>query len=319
MGEYTKLFNAYLASKDYSKPPVSLYEPFPYILKNGGKRIRPTLLLAANQLFNGNLNDALPAAMAIELFHNFTLIHDDIMDEADLRRNEPTVHRQFGTNNAILSGDVMMVYAYKELAQSPNFKQSFTLFSDTAIAVCEGQQMDMDFEQQENVSINNYLKMIENKTAILVSCALQLGAITANAPQHLQEAIASFGLNLGISFQIMDDILDVYADKTKFGKKVGGDIIQNKKTYLLLRAFELSNVEQKNELNSWLNATQFKESDKVNAVKDLYEQNNVLEDAKQKAEYYYQKSLEHLSIIEQEDYNTELFRKFAAKLLHRQS
>ena len=161
--------------------------------------------------------------------------------------------------------------------------------------------------------------MIENKTAILVSCALQLGAITANAPQHLQEAIASFGLNLGISFQIMDDILDVYADKTKFGKKVGGDIIQNKKTYLLLRAFELSNVEQKNELNSWLNATQFKESDKVNAVKDLYEQNNVLEDAKQKAEYYYQKSLEHLSIIEQEDYNTELFRKFAAKLLHRQS
>jgi geranylgeranyl diphosphate synthase type II len=241
--ELQQLIEKAIPEIEYPKHPHNLYDPITYIMNLGGKRLRPALVLLATDLFGGDVPAALPAALAIETFHNFTLIHDDIMDNAPLRRGKQTVHEKWGTNNAILSGDVMMVEANKQLAQldSSVLKAVLNTFNATAQGVCEGQQLDMEFETREDVSIEEYIDMIRLKTAVLVGGAMKLGAIVANASQGDAELIYEFGENLGIAFQLQDDILDVYGDPLKFGKQVGGDIISNKKTFLLLSLKKLLN------------------------------------------------------------------------------
>jgi geranylgeranyl diphosphate synthase type II len=261
---------------EYPSYPKNLYEPISYIMNLGGKRLRPALVLIATDLFSGDVLKAMPAALAIETFHNFTLIHDDIMDNAPLRRGKQTVHEKWGTNNAILSGDVMMVEANKQLAQvdSSVLKDVLNTFNATAQGVCEGQQLDMEFETRADVSIPEYIDMIRLKTAVLVGGAMKLGAIIANAPHASADLIYEFGERLGIAFQLQDDILDVYGDPEKFGKQVGGDIISNKKTFLLLSLQQqLSIADQK-----LLDAQLINETDtKVQNVTDLYNQYQIKE------------------------------------------
>jgi geranylgeranyl diphosphate synthase type II len=261
---------------EYPSHPENLYAPISYIMNLGGKRLRPALVLISTDLFSGDVLKAMPAALAIETFHNFTLIHDDIMDNAPLRRGKQTVHEKWGTNNAILSGDVMMVEANKQLAQvdSSVLKDVLNTFNATAQGVCEGQQLDMEFETRVDVSIPEYIDMIRLKTAVLVGGAMKLGAIIANASAESANLIHEFGERLGIAFQLQDDILDVYGDPEKFGKQVGGDIISNKKTFLLLSLQQqLSTSDQQ-----FLNAQLINETDtKVKNVTDLYNQYQIKE------------------------------------------
>lgn len=318
LSELKKEFEHYLNAQKFERKPISLYQPFDYLLQLGGKRIRPTLLLAANQLFQGKLEDALPAAMSIELFHNFTLIHDDIMDEAELRRGHATIHKKFGTNTAILSGDAMMVIAYQYLLNSKNAQESIITFNKTAIEVCEGQQLDMDFEQYKEVAIPEYLEMIRLKTAVLLAASLKIGAISANSSKKEQEHIYQFGKSLGISFQIMDDVLDSFPESEKFGKKIGGDIIQNKKTYLLLQALEDASDHQKNELTSWINKSSFDVNEKVASVQQIFVESGVVEKAKSVAEEYYQDAIDSLKILG-EKYDISSLLKFSEELLLRKT
>lgn len=315
--KFKEQFDDYLFQQEYNRTPKSLYEPFYYILKLGGKRVRPTLLLAANQLLGGQFDDAKDAALAIELFHNFSLIHDDIMDLASLRRGKPTIHKKFGENVAILSGDAMLVYAYQALMKSKHAHQSILVFSQTAIEVCEGQQFDMDFESRLDVTIREYIKMIELKTAVLVGASLQIGAISAGADYFIQKELYDFGRELGISFQIMDDILDTYATDEKFGKKIGGDIVQNKKTFLLIKCLELADVNATSELLNWVSQTDFNEQEKIEDVKRIYNQYHVLDLAKEEAEKYYKSAIQHLENIEQKGYDMSLFKEFSSQLLNR--
>ena len=226
-----------LKAKNYGSNPKELYEPIAYIMSLGGKRLRPVLVFMACDFFDGDISQALHPAIAIELFHNFTLVHDDLMDNAPLRRNQPTVHEKWNSSIAILSGDVMMVRAYQELCQAKvNYlPELLKVFSETAVKVCEGQQYDMNYESMQKVSIAQYLKMIELKTAVLLGGALKIGSIVGGAKEEEAQLLFDFGKNIGIAFQLQDDILDVYADAAKFGKQKGGDIIANKKTYLLLK------------------------------------------------------------------------------------
>lgn len=286
-------FEAYLIQQQHTTEPAGLYSPVNYIMSLGGKRIRPVMLLLANQLYGGNLQQALPAAYAVELFHNFTLVHDDIMDEAPLRRGKPTVHTKYGNNTAILSGDVMMIYVYQYLNQlnAELLTQILSLFNRAAIEVCEGQQYDMEFENRQQVSLDEYLTMISGKTAVLLAASLQLGGLIAGAPKEEQEKLFQLGMNMGLSFQIQDDYLDTFGDPEKFGKTVGGDIQQNKKTYLLIRALELAGGDEKTELLNWLQTTN-NNSSKVQAVSQLYKKLGVDGDALVKQQEYYNKSMQ---------------------------
>ena len=257
----------------FPENPKQLYDPITYIINLGGKRIRPLLVLMSTELFGKDANEAIHAAMAIEVFHNFTLVHDDIMDNAPLRRGKATVHEKWSTNTAILSGDVMMVEANKNLAKvNPLFlKNVLDTFNATAQGVCEGQQLDMEFEDREDVTIDDYINMIRLKTAVLLGGALKLGAIIAEASEKDADLIYQFGENIGIAFQLQDDILDVYADPEKFGKQVGGDIIANKKTFLLLKAFELAESGNLNLLQTWTNSHEFEAKEKVAAIREVYD------------------------------------------------
>ena len=254
--------------------PQNLYTPLDYILSLGGKQMRPVLLLMATELFEGRLENALPAAYAVELFHNFSLIHDDIMDEAEIRRGKPTVHSHFGQNTAILSGDVMLVYAYQYIAQveAATLPKVMAVFNKTAIGVCEGQQMDMNFETSAAVTLPEYLRMIELKTSILLHGAMKIGALIANASDADADAIADFGLNMGIAFQLMDDYLDSFGDEASFGKRIGGDIVQNKKTYLYLQAVKLGTAADRKELSRWYEQVVAvdQEAAKIEAVKAIF-------------------------------------------------
>lgn len=243
---YTKLVESSIDSMNLPNSPSNLYDPLRYFMKIGGKRMRPILTLLGAELFGKSKESVINAAMAVEVFHNFTLIHDDIMDEAPLRRNQPTVHTKWNQNIAILSGDVLFVKAYELLSKQEegDLRTMLQLFNKTAIEVCEGQQLDMDFEQRENVTVPEYIEMIRLKTSVLLGCALELGAISAGASSKNCQHIYDFGLNIGIAFQIQDDILDLYADPEKFGKQVGGDVISNKKTILYLKAIENATSEQ---------------------------------------------------------------------------
>ncbi|MCZ4222358.1 polyprenyl synthetase family protein [Pedobacter rhodius] len=277
----------------FPENPKQLYDPITYIINLGGKRIRPLLVLMSTELFGKNPNDAIHAAMAIEVFHNFTLVHDDIMDNAPLRRGKATVHEKWSTNTAILSGDVMMVEANKNLAKvNPIFlKDVLETFNSTAQGVCEGQQLDMEFEDRDDVTIAEYIDMIRLKTAVLLGGALKLGAIIAEASAKDADLIYQFGENIGIAFQLQDDILDVYADPEKFGKQVGGDIIANKKTFLLLKAFELAEKDNLQSLQTWTNYETFDVKEKVNAVKQVYDALNIRNIAMETMDNYMDKAL----------------------------
>ena len=273
--------------------PKNLYQPIAYILAMGGKRLRPVMVLLACNLFTDKIEKAIPAAIAIEAFHNFTLLHDDIMDEADMRRNSLTVHKKYNRNIAILSGDAMsiMAYRYLEKSKTENLRSMFSLFSQTALEVCEGQQLDMDFETGINVSIPEYLNMIRLKTAVLLACSLKMGALAVNAPERIADQLYVFGLNLGIAFQLQDDLLDVFADQNKFGKKIGGDIVSNKKTFLLLKALELSDPDTKKELLEWMDKKEFDADEKIKAFRMIYNNLNIKDITINSIEYFYQSAI----------------------------
>lgn len=298
--------------------PNQMYEPMAYILNLGGKRVRPLLTLVGCDLFNVNINHAIQSALAVELFHNFSLIHDDILDKAPLRRGNTTVHEKWNTDIAILSGDGMMAKAFDELCKSNpvHIHDLLKLFSKTALQVCEGQQYDMNFETQENVSVDEYINMITFKTAVLLGCSLQMGAICANANTVNQNHIYEFGKNIGIAFQLLDDVLDVYATDDKFGKQVGGDIISNKKTFLLLKAFELASKNQKIELAELLKSLDY--SLKVEQVTAIYNDLNIKQIATTEANKYTSIALTHLKEIDAEEAKKELLKQFAFHLLNRE-
>lgn len=247
LSSYSELIEKEISKIDFPETPSNLYDPLRYFMKLGGKRMRPILTLMGAELFGENMASALPSAMAIEIFHNFTLIHDDIMDEAPLRRNKATIHKKWNQSIAILSGDVLFVKAFQQLSRQNNehLPELLNLFTKTAVEVCEGQQMDMDFESRTDVTIPEYIEMIRLKTSVLLGCSLEMGAIIANANKADRENIYNFGQHIGIAFQIQDDILDLYADPEKFGKQIGGDVIANKKTLLTLKANQMANIVEK--------------------------------------------------------------------------
>ncbi len=299
--------------------PVNLYDPIKYTLGMGGKRLRPIMVLMACDLFEPNFEEAIYPALAIEIFHNFTLLHDDIMDHADMRRNKPSVHKKYNENVAILSGDAMSIMAYQYLAKtnSEAYRDVMQLFSETAIQVCEGQQYDMDFEDRMDVSIDDYLNMIRLKTAVLIACSLKMGALIGGASNEDADLIYDFGINLGLAFQLQDDLLDVYADQDKFGKKIGGDIVANKKTFLLLKTLELSSGPQKEELLSWINKTDFDAEEKVKNIKKIYEEINVKSISEDLIESYFGKSLELLNSVSVSEKKKEQLLALAHMIMKR--
>lgn len=301
------------------KFPKELYEPESYILSLGGKRLRPLLALIACDLFDKDPKMALDAALAVELFHNFSLVHDDILDAAPLRRNKPTVHVKWNSNIAILSGDVMLVKAVQTLESydAPVFKTLSILFNKTAIEVCEGQQLDMNFENLKVVSVKEYLNMITLKTAVLLGCSLQMGAITSSASSKNQENLYAFGKHLGISFQLLDDVLDAFAeDSEKFGKQTGGDIIANKKTFLLLKALELADSAQSKEIQNLMQLTD--KAQKIKGMLSVYTQLNIKQLCKEEADKHTQLAIESLDKIEASISKKENLKRFALELLNRQ-
>lgn len=323
LGNHSQLFiqalNIFVETIN-QKNPKELYEPMQYIISLGGKRMRPLLAYLGNDLFNGNHSDAHPAALAVELFHNFSLVHDDIMDNAPLRRGKATVHEKWNTNIAILSGDGLLVKAYEELikAKSEYVRDLIELFNKTALEVCEGQQLDMNFEKINEVSTEEYLHMITLKTAVLLGAALKMGAITANAPKKDADNLYEFGKNIGIAFQLQDDILDVFGNPAKFGKQVGGDIISNKKTWLLIEALKQANGNLKETLNNWINQKEFNPAEKVFAIKSIYEKLNIRQQAEKEMNMFYQLALKHLSEINANEDKKQNLRDFAQALMNRE-
>lgn len=301
------------------KKPVKLYKPVEYTLELGGKRLRPVLLLHSYNLFSDDVSKALPAALGIEVFHNFTLLHDDIMDKAEMRRKKPTVHKQFSENSAILSGDAMAFLSYEYLLEckSERIIDVANLFTKTAIEVCEGQQHDMDFETRLDVTETEYLGMIRLKTAVLLACSLKSGALLANADSATASNLYDFGINLGLAFQLQDDMLDTFGNQETFGKKIGGDILANKKTFLLIKAFELATEEQKNTLLEWINKTGFEPDEKIRAVKLVYNEIGVEKQVREKIDYFYKKSLGILDEIDLPENHTEPLKKLSEKMLQR--
>jgi geranylgeranyl diphosphate synthase type II len=279
------------------KQPKQLYEPIRYFLGLGGKKMRPVLTLMGCELFNSDYSIAKEAALSVELFHNFSLIHDDIMDEAPLRRGHETVHEKWNSNVGILSGDALLIIAYQKIAtyEPELIGKLLPLFNQTALEVCEGQQLDMDFESRNNVSIDEYIHMIKFKTAVLLGCSLQMGAIIGSSNTKDAKELYNFGVNLGLAFQLQDDILDVYADQNKFGKQVGGDIIANKKTYLLLKAYEEANTSQTEQLNQLSEEKDLKT--KVNGVKSIYTDLDIKNKAELKMNEFYEVALANLESI----------------------
>lgn len=306
--------NSEIAKLNWKREPYGLYEPIEYTLAAGGKRVRPQLAMIACQMFGGNEEEALPAALALEVFHNFTLLHDDVMDKADMRRGRPTVHVKWNENTAILSGDQMLIEAYKLLSDVPSDKlpKVLRLFNKMATEICEGQQYDVDFESMEYVTKDEYLMMIRLKTSVLLATALQIGAYIADADEQAQEALYQFGINIGLAFQIQDDILDVWGDPKTFGKAVGGDISCNKKTFVYLEAMRRLGDEAKN-LELWYSQVLEDNTEKIAAVKAIFEQLGVREACEAVVEDYTQKALAILDTLPQNVASDQL-RHLAHKL-----
>lgn len=311
-----------IQSLPLNSSPADLYEPIKYMLSLGGKRMRPLLVLLSCELFGGATQKALKAAAGIELFHNFTLLHDDIMDNAPVRRTKPTVHTKWNHNVAILSGDTLFVKAFQMMMEVEDQyrKPVLDLFTATAVQVCEGQQIDMDFEKSSHIKIFDYLAMIEKKTAVLMAASLKTGALLAGALPSDAEQIYEFGRNIGITFQLQDDILDVYGSSEKFGKQVGGDILSNKKTFLLLKAFELANIDQYNELQRLLrdNGDKFEPWEKIQHVTSIYNTLGVKESAREEMEKFHKEAIRHLDNVRVEKAGKELLLNFCESLLVRE-
>ncbi|MCS7018024.1 MAG: polyprenyl synthetase family protein [Cytophagales bacterium] len=283
---------------ELGEKPVELYEPIHYIMSLGGKRMRPMLVLLGKYAVSGSWQETVPAAIVVEMFHNFTLLHDDVMDKAPLRRGKPTVHVKWNENIALLSGDAMLVKTYEHLMNhvpATILPALLRRFCQTAIQVCEGQQMDMNFEQLKRVSMEEYLAMIRLKTAVLLGFSLEMGALLGGASSHTIDKLYEFGIQLGIGFQLKDDMLDVYGEPDKFGKQVGGDIIANKKTYLLIRALEKANAMQTRELDYWLSVESFDPQTKIDAVKEIYDQLHVQQDAENIMNQYFERGFTTLA------------------------
>jgi geranylgeranyl diphosphate synthase type II len=316
---YQKEFLVYLASKNWIHEPKNLYEPIDYILQLGGKRIRPVLTLMAADIFSGDYKKALPAALAVEVFHNFTLVHDDIMDTAPLRRGMKTVHEKWNINTGILSGDAMMILAYQyfENYEPIVFKKLAKLFSKTALEVCDGQQLDVDFETRNDVSIDEYINMIRLKTSVLVAAALKMGAIVAGTNDENANLIYDFGLNLGLAFQLQDDYLDAFGDPETFGKQIGGDIIENKKTYLYLKALEVADEYDKSKLFHFYNQKLKENTIKITGVKRIFKVNNIPYLVKKKIKNYTEKAFDTLSKMDVDEKSKENLKNFGLWLMNR--
>lgn len=316
---YQETFQQYLNSKVWVREPKNLYEPVGYILKLGGKRMRPLLTLMACDIFSDEYEQALPAALAVEVFHNFTLVHDDIMDDAPLRRGKKTVHEKWDINTGILSGDAMLILAYQYFENYPpnTFQKLAKLFSKTALEVCDGQQLDVDFETRNDVTIENYLKMIRLKTSVLVGAALEMGAIVAQTTEENGRLIYDFGLNLGLAFQLQDDYLDTFGDPETFGKQVGGDIIENKKTFLYLKALQDANSEDEQTLISLYNQEQTDSETKIHQVKVLFEKYEIPAQIKAKIQDYTNKALATLGAMEIAEDKKQNLTNFALWLMNR--
>jgi geranylgeranyl diphosphate synthase type II len=308
-----------LANLNWSKAPQGLYTPVEYSMALGGKRIRPVMCLASCLLFTDNYQKAIPAALAIEIFHNFTLLHDDVMDKADIRRGNPTVWKKWNANTAILSGDAMLIEAYKLLAQtdSPAFSMILNTFNQTALEVCEGQQYDMEFETRDDVTIEEYMEMIKLKTAVLLAGAIKIGALIGGASDIDTEALYNFAIKLGLAFQLQDDLLDTYGDEKTFGKAIGGDIMENKKTYLLISALQNAKPEQLNTLQAWMEAENPKREEKVEAIRNIYDEIGVKNMTEDKINELFKQATQ---IVREMNISAEgklFFTEFANKLLKR--
>ena len=316
---YQKEFLSYLESKQWIHEPKNLYEPIDYILKLGGKRIRPVLTLMAADIFSSDFKKALPAALAVEVFHNFTLIHDDIMDAAPLRRGKATVHEKWDTNTGILSGDAMLILAYQyfENYEPIVFQKLAKLFSKTALEVCDGQQLDVDFETRNDVTIPEYINMIRLKTSVLVAAALKMGAIVAEANDENANLIYDFGLNLGLAFQLQDDYLDTFGDPETFGKQVGGDIIENKKTYLYLKALEVATEDDKGKLAYLYRKKLADSADKISDVQRIFELNDIPLLIKQEIENFTKKAFNTLAQMDIKDTDKQNLKNFGFWLMNR--
>lgn len=316
---YQSDFLSYLDSNKINREPKNLYQPIEYILQLGGKRIRPVLTLIAADIFSGDYKKALPAALAVEVFHNFTLVHDDIMDDAPLRRGHETVHEKWDINTGILSGDAMLILAYQhfENYEPEVFQKLAQLFSKTALEVCDGQQLDVDFETRNDVTIDEYIKMITLKTSVLVAAALKMGAIVAKADEKEAQHLYNYGLNLGIAFQLQDDYLDTYGDPETFGKQVGGDIIENKKTYLYLKALEVANNADRENLIALYNEKQKNITEKISTVSAIFSKNNIPNYTHELIEYYTNKSFESLTLLNINDTAKKGLRLFGENLMSR--
>ena len=311
--------NAYLNNMPYKRPPFGLYEPIAYELSLGGKRIRPVLMLMAYNIYKEEVDVILPQAVGLETYHNHTLLHDDVMDKADMRRNKPTVHNVWNENTAILSGDAMLILAYRLMAQGLTDKLAEVLhtFTETTMEICEGQQWDMDFETRMDVNVDEYIEMIRLKTSVLLAAALKIGACLADAPAEDAQKLYDFGVKMGLAFQLQDDWLDVYGDSEVFGKNIGGDILCNKKTYMLITALENANDEQHAELERWIRAENCVPAEKISAVTALYNEIGVGKRCEEKIEALY---AEGLGILEQVSVPAErkaMLKEFACSLMGR--
>jgi len=316
---YQETFLKYLNDFKIERQPASLYQPIQYILDLGGKRLRPVLTLMTAEIFNCDYKKSLDAALSIEVFHNFSLIHDDIMDDAPLRRGKETVHEKWDINTGILSGDAMLIMAYQlfENYDAQTFQSLAKLFSKTALQVCEGQQYDMDFETRDDVTIEEYLKMIEYKTAVLVGAAMKMGAIVAKASEKDQHNIYEFGKNLGIAFQLQDDYLDAFGDPKTFGKQVGGDIIENKKTYLYLKAIEFSNKEDALQIQHLFGINPSETNDKIETVKQLFLSSGSAKATQQEIKNYTNKAFSVLEDIAISEEKKQVLKQFGEQLMSR--
>ena len=319
ISEYQDLISRHFESIKYQKEPNNLYEPIRYILSLGGKRLRPVLTLMATEVFDLDCQKALAAATAVEVFHNFSLIHDDIMDDAPLRRGNETVHEKWNINTGILSGDAMLILAYQyfEAYEPKIFQELAKLFSKTALEVCEGQQYDVDFETRDDVTIPEYLKMIEYKTAVLVAAAMKMGAIVAETTEENKNLIYDFGLNLGLAFQLHDDYLDAFGNPETFGKQVGGDIIENKKTYLYLKAMEFASANEKEQLLHLFSFQSSENTDKINSVKGIFNQTGASAATQKAIENFTFKALETLAKMNIGNDKKAILKAFAENLMSR--
>ncbi|CAI8168439.1 MAG: (2E,6E)-farnesyl diphosphate synthase [Polaribacter sp. SA4-10] len=316
---YQKEFLNYLESKNWIQEPKNLYQPIDYILQLGGKRIRPVLTLMASDIFSGDFKKAMPAALAIEVFHNFTLVHDDIMDDAPLRRGKATVHEKWNINTGILSGDAMLILAYQyfENYEPIVFQKLAKLFSKTALEVCDGQQLDVDFETRNNVTIPEYINMIRLKTSVLVASALQMGAIVSETSEENSNLIYDFGLNLGLAFQLQDDYLDTFGDPETFGKQIAGDIIENKKTFLYLKCLEIASTENKQKLSFFYKQKLEDNSIKITEVTRIFELYDIPLLIKEQINKYTEKAFDTLSKMNISNDSKENLKSFGLWLMNR--